>query len=136
MIAFIHGPAGHRKAMVREGMIIAPRMGSGSICKVLQIAPSGYYARLAVRSDQAKASVRQRTDAALRPKIRRVWDDNWQVYGVRKGEPLKAPLVQAQWRTRQLCREGEDVARCTVARLMASMGLIPMAPSTDLCPST
>ena len=84
--------------------------GVESICKVLQIAPSGYYAHLAVRSDPAKASVRQQTDAALRTKIRRVWDDNWQVYGVRKA-----------WR--QLRREGEDVARCTVARLMASMGL-------------
>ena len=80
------------------------------ICKVLQVAPSGYYARLAVRADPAKASVRQQSDAKLRPKIQKVWDDNWQVYGVRKA-----------WR--QLCREGADVARCTVARLMAGMGL-------------
>ena len=42
------------------------------------------------------------------PKSRKVWDDNWQVYGGRKGEPLKAPLVQAQWQTRQLCREGAE----------------------------
>jgi len=39
-----------------------------------------------------------------------VFDDNFQVYGVRK-----------VWR--QLKREGEDVARCTVARLMRGMGL-------------
>jgi putative transposase len=84
--------------------------GVESICKVLQVAPSGYYARLAVRADPAKGSVRQQTDAVLRPKIQKVWDDNWRVYGVRKA-----------WR--QLCREGEAVARCTVARLMAGMGL-------------
>ena len=51
-----------------------------------------------------------RRDADLRHKIRRVFDSNFQVYGVRK-----------VWR--QLKREGEDVARCTVARLMREMGL-------------
>ena len=91
-------------------MIIARHTGSWSICTVLQVAPSGYYARLAVRADPAKGSARQRTDAVLRPKIQKVWDDNWQVYGVRKA-----------WR--QLCREGVAVARCTIARLMAGMGL-------------
>jgi putative transposase len=65
---------------------------------------------LVVRADPAKASARQQRDAALRPKIQKVWNDNWQVYGVRKA-----------WR--QLRREGAAVARCTVARLMAGMGL-------------
>ena len=77
---------------------------------MLQVAPSGYYARLAVRADPTKGPMRQQTDAKLRPKIQKVWDDNWQVYGVRKA-----------WR--QLCREGEARARCTIARLMAGMGL-------------
>lgn len=63
-----------------------------------------------MRADPSKASARQQRDAVLRPKIQKVWDDNWKVYGVRKA-----------WR--QLCREGEAAARCTVARLMASMGL-------------
>lgn len=84
--------------------------GVESICRVLPIAPSTYYACLAVRADPAKASARQQRDAALRPKIQKVWDDNWKVYGVRKA-----------WR--QLCREGEATARCTVARLMKGMGL-------------
>ena len=84
--------------------------GVESICRTLQIAPSGYYARLAVRADPSKASARQQRDAVLRPKIKKVWNDNWQVYGVRK-----------TWR--QLCREGEAAARRTVARLMAGMGL-------------
>ena len=65
---------------------------------------------MATRADPTKASARQQRDATLRPKIQKVWDDNWRVYGVRKA-----------WR--QLCREGEDVARCTIARLMAGMGL-------------
>ena len=47
---------------------------------------------------------------ALKPEIRRVFAENFQVYGVRK-----------VWR--QLQREGLDVARCTVARLMRNMGL-------------
>ena len=55
-------------------------------------------------------SARARRDAVLREKIRRVFDDNFQVYGVRK-----------VWR--QLLREGESVARCTVERLMRAMGL-------------
>ena len=63
-----------------------------------------------MRADPSKASARQQRDAALRPKIQKAWDDNWKVYGVRKA-----------WR--QLCREGEVAARCTVARLMAEMGL-------------
>ena len=42
--------------------------------------------------------------------MRRVFDANFYVYGVRK-----------IWR--QLRREGFDVARCTVARLMRAMGL-------------
>jgi transposase InsO family protein len=44
------------------------------------------------------------------PEIARVFEENFQVYGVRK-----------VWR--QLRREGRDVARCTVGRLMRTMGL-------------
>ena len=84
--------------------------GVESVCKVLPIAPSTYYARLAVRADPAKASARCQRDIDLKPKIQKIWDDNWKVYGVRKA-----------WR--QLNREGVDVARCTVGRLMTSMGL-------------
>ncbi|MDO1841370.1 IS3 family transposase, partial [Escherichia coli] len=49
-------------------------------------------------------------DDWLKREIQRVYDENHQVYGVRK-----------VWR--QLLREGIRVARCTVARLMAVMGL-------------
>ncbi len=50
------------------------------------------------------------SDDWLKKEILRVYDGNHQVYGVRK-----------VWR--QLLREGIRVARCTVARLMAVMGL-------------
>ena len=65
---------------------------------------------MARRRNPETAPARARRDAVLRAKIRRVFDDNFQVYGVRK-----------VWR--QLEREGEDIARCTVARLMRGMGL-------------
>jgi putative transposase len=84
--------------------------GVEPICKVLPIAPSTYYAQVARRADPTKRSARARSDAALTIEIRRVFDGNFQVYGVRK-----------VWR--QLRRDGFDVARCTVARLMKAIDL-------------
>jgi putative transposase len=84
--------------------------GVEPICEVLPIAPATYYEHLARRADPARLSDRARRDEELRPHIQRVFDANWQVYGVRK-----------VWR--QLRREGFDVARCTVARLMKRMGI-------------
>jgi len=84
--------------------------GVEPICKVLPIAPSTYHARVAQRADPAKASSRARRDVGLRAEIRRVFEANFGVYGVRK-----------VWR--QLSREGVSAARCTVARLMRQMGL-------------
>ena len=77
---------------------------------MLPIAPSTYRAHAARRRDPAKGSARARRDAVLRGKIRRVFDENFQVYGARK-----------VWR--QMNREGETVARCTIERLMRAMGL-------------
>ncbi|WP_449232504.1 IS3 family transposase [Azospirillum doebereinerae] len=84
--------------------------GVEPICRALPIAPSTYRAHAARRVDPAKMPARSRSDAELSLAIRRVWDANFQVYGVRK-----------VWR--QLRREGIDAARCTVARLMKHMGL-------------
>jgi transposase InsO family protein len=84
--------------------------GVEPICKVLPIAPSTYHAHDAQRRDPLRLSARARRDLALRIEVRRVFDANYRVYGVRK-----------VWR--QLQREGFDVARCTVARLMRAMGL-------------
>ena len=84
--------------------------GVEPICKVLPIAPSTYHAHAAKRADPAKQSAREQRDAALKPEISRVHAENFAVYGVRK-----------VWR--QLQRDGQDIARCTVARLMQNMGL-------------
>ena len=85
-------------------------VGVEPICKVLPIAPSTFHAHVAKRVDPARLSARAKRDAALKIEIRRVFEENFGVYGVRK-----------VWR--QLRREGFDVARCTVQRLMGSMGL-------------
>lgn len=84
--------------------------GVEPICKVLPIAPSTYYEHAARERDPARAPERVQRDVALMPEIERVWNENFQVYGVRK-----------VWR--QLRRERADVARCTVARLMKRRGL-------------
>jgi putative transposase len=84
--------------------------GVEPICKVLPIAPSTYRLHVARRVDPSRLPARAKRDASLMPRIARVFDENYQVYGVRK-----------VWR--QLKREGQDLARCTVERLMQSMGL-------------
>lgn len=85
-------------------------LGVEPICRLLPIAPSTYYEVVAKRTDVGRLSARERNDIAMKVEIRRVFNENFQVYGVRK-----------VWR--QLQREGFDVARCTVARLMRMMGL-------------
>ena len=84
--------------------------GVEPICRVLPIAPSTYHLHAARQADPAKLPPRAKSDAALKIEIRRVFEANFCVYGVRK-----------VWR--QLGREGIDIARCTVARLMRIMGL-------------
>jgi len=94
------------------GFIEAHRQEHGvePICKVLPIAPSTWRRHAARAADPAKLPARAQRDAGLKADIRRVFEENFQVYGVRK-----------VWR--QLQREGIQVARCTVARLMREMGL-------------
>ena len=84
--------------------------GVEPICRVLPIAPSTYHAHAARRADPGTLSPRAKRDEILKAHIRRVFEENFRVYGVRK-----------LWR--QLGREGILVARCTVARLMKAMGL-------------
>lgn len=84
--------------------------GIEPICEVLPIALSTYYDHRSKRTDPTRQTARVRRDEALRPEVRRVFEENWGVYGVRK----------VWW---QLFREGFDIARCTVARLMKDMGL-------------
>ena len=84
--------------------------GVEPICRTLAVAPSTYYQHAARRRAPESAPARVRRDAQLRQEITRVFEENYRVYGVRK-----------VWR--QLKREGQSVARCTVERLMRSMGL-------------
>ena len=69
-----------------------------------------YHAHRARKNDPSRLPARAKRDAELRVEIARVHAENFGVYGARK-----------VWR--QLLREGFDVARCTVERLMRAMGL-------------
>ncbi len=82
----------------------------GPVCSELHIAPSTYYHCQQQRHHPDKRSARAQRGDWLKKEILRVYDENHQVYGVRK-----------VWR--QFLREGIRVVRCSVARLMAVMGL-------------
>ncbi|MEV1000044.1 IS3 family transposase [Nonomuraea sp. NPDC050202] len=79
--------------------------GVEPICQVLDLAPATYYA-----ARNRPRSARERRDEQLSAEIIRLWNDNFEVYGVRK-----------MWKA--LNRQGVAVARCTVARLMSRLGL-------------
>lgn len=85
--------------------------GVEPICRVLPIAPSSYFTQAARRNDPSLRPARAVRDEVLCVEIRRVFDENKQVYGIKK-----------VWK--QLLREGIEVARCTVARLMKRLGLV------------
>ena len=89
------------------------RFGVEPICETLQFAPSTYYA-----ANKRPPCARQLRDEKLKPEIERVHRDNFSVYGARK-----------VWR--QLHREGQPVARCTVERLMADLRSIRSASSVS-----
>ena len=84
--------------------------GVEPICRELPIAPSTYYEHKARQADLERLPPRLRRDQALMPEIRRVHEENFQVYGARK-----------VWR--QLHREAFVMARCSVERLMRAMSL-------------
>jgi len=84
--------------------------GVEPICRVLPIAPATFYDHLAKRADPSLLSDRAKRDDELKPEIERVFEENLSVYGVRK-----------IWH--QMHREGFDIARCTVARLMRDIGI-------------
>ena len=79
--------------------------GVQPICRVLQFAPSTYYAAKA-----RPASPRSLRDETIKQEIARVYEENYSVYGARK-----------IWH--QLGREGFYIARCTIERLMAALGI-------------
>ena len=84
--------------------------GVEPLCKALQFAPSTYYDRRAIVRDPERASRRAKSDAAMSSRIDGAWEDNRKLYGARK-----------IWHV--LRRDGQDVARCTVERLMRALGI-------------
>ena len=84
--------------------------GVEPICRVLPIAPATFYDNKAKLADPSRLSDRAKRDEQLKPEIERVFEENLKVYGVRK-----------VWH--QMRREGFDIARCTVARLMKDIGI-------------
>ena len=84
--------------------------GGEPICRVLPIATSTYHEHAAHQRDPSRRPARERRGVELFLNIRRVFEENFYVYGVRK-----------VWR--QMKRDGIDVARCTVARLMRNLVL-------------
>ncbi|HJU50144.1 MAG TPA: IS3 family transposase [Pseudogulbenkiania sp.] len=107
------GPGGARppieiiKAFIDEHR---ETFGVEPLCEVMQIAPSAYWRHAARCRNRMLRSARTKRDEALIPHIERVWHANMRVYGADK-----------VWK--QLRREGSDVARCTVERLMRKCGL-------------
>jgi len=81
------------------------RFGVEPICRVLEVPTSTYYAR-----KHRPPSARATSDAALLTQIRQVHAANYGVYGARR-----------VWK--QLGRDGLQVARCTIERLMRADGL-------------
>ena len=84
--------------------------GVEPICREMGIAPSTYYENRAKEANPERQSNRSKRDKELREEIKRVWSENNCVYGAEK-----------IWR--QMNRESIGVARCTVERLMDSIGL-------------
>lgn len=84
--------------------------GVESICKVLPIAPSTYHRHKELERHPERRCNRAKRDEALSKEIQRVWDANHCVYGAHK-----------VWK--QLNRESIPTARCTVERLMGTLGL-------------
>jgi putative transposase len=85
-------------------------LGVEPICKVLPIAQSTFYAHQAIIRNPDLASDRAKRDADLRPEIKRVWEENNEVYGIRK-----------VWH--QLQGVEFTIARCTVVRLMKRLDI-------------
>lgn len=84
--------------------------GVESVCRELAIAPSTFYWHRQRRQHPETRCERDKRDEVLCVEIERVYEENKQVYGVRK-----------VWH--QLKRESIKVARCTVERLMKTLGL-------------
>ena len=89
----------------RDDVVEGARLGVEPICRVLQVAPSTYYA-----AKTRPPSARACRDAELIPQLVVLWEDNYRVYGARK-----------LWKAAH--RAGLDIGRDQVARLMHRAGI-------------
>jgi transposase InsO family protein len=80
-------------------------LGVDPVCRVLDLSPSTYFAR-----KKRPKSARRLRDEQLMPVIEEIHSESGGTYGARRI-------------TRALRRKGVEVARCTVERLMAELGL-------------
>ncbi|WP_329138163.1 IS3 family transposase [Streptomyces sp. NBC_01476] len=80
-------------------------LGVDPVCRVLELSPSTYFAR-----KKRPKSARRLRDEQFMPLIEQVHAESGGTYGARRI-------------TRALRRKGHEVARCTVERLMAELGL-------------
>ena len=89
--------------------------GVEPICRELPIAPSTYHAEIARRADPLIAPPRVRRDVALRGEVRRVWEANFGVYGVRKvWRQLGREGIKKLWNgLRSRGSTGSTTAACT-----------------------
>ena len=89
----------------KDDVVAGRRLGVESICRVLQVAPSTYYA-----ARSRPPSRRAMRDAELIPRLTKLWTDNYEVYGSRK-----------LWKAAR--RDGIDIGRDQTARLMRQAGI-------------
>jgi putative transposase len=89
----------------KDDVVQGRKLGVELICRVLQVAPSTYYA-----ARYRAPSARALSDAVLSGELYSLWEKNRKVYGVRK-----------LWKAAK--RAGIDVGRDQTARLMRSLGI-------------
>ena len=94
------------------GFIDAHRQVAGvePMCRLLQIAPSTYYTHKAQERDLDLRSDRAKSDEVAMALIKTSHKESHGLYGARKVY-------------HDLRRQGHDLARCTIERLMRAMGL-------------
>ena len=89
----------------KDEVVDGRRLGVESICRVLQVASSTYYA-----ARGRPPSARAMRDGELGPRLVELWKDNFEVYGSRK-----------LWKAAR--RAGIDIGRDQTVRLMRAAGI-------------
>ena len=99
-----------QRGLIRPRDLDALGLPSIALTRLVPMALSTYYNHKARAANSERLPKRVKRDGRLETEIRRVYEDNFRVYGARK-----------VWR--QMTLEGIEVARCTVERLMKRLGL-------------